>query len=128
MKSQPLSGWDFFCPFPLCWRGFRARPRERHPFDDGVFAPFDASLFSVFSSGLASVREVVCIKINKLHQCGSSRRLICNGDLKYKQIAREANVGGILYRSVRDLQPSWCWALLTPTGFAKPKPHADRQT
>lgn len=43
-------------------------------------------------------------------------------------VAREANVGCILYRSVRDLQPSWCLALLTPSGFAKPKPHAERQT
>ena len=48
-----------------------------------------------------------------------------------QQLARvvgEANVGGILYRSVRDPLPSWCLALLTPTGFAKPQPHAERQT
>jgi len=38
----------FFCPFPQCWRGFRAWPRERHPCEVGVFAPTDASLFSVF--------------------------------------------------------------------------------
>jgi hypothetical protein len=42
--------------------------------------------------------------------------------------AREADVGGILYRSVRDPQPSWCLALLTPAGFAKRKPHAETQT
>jgi hypothetical protein len=44
------------------------------------------------------------------------------------RVARQANVGGILYRSVRDPQPSWCLALLTPAGFAKPKPHAERHT
>lgn len=43
-------------------------------------------------------------------------------------IAREADVGGILYRSVRDPEPGWCLALLTPEGFAKPKPHPARQT
>lgn len=46
---------------------------------------------------------------------------------QFARVAREANVGGILYRSVRDPQPSWCLALLTPAGFAKPKPHAERQ-
>jgi hypothetical protein len=47
---------------------------------------------------------------------------------QFARVAREANVGGILYRSVRDPRPSWCLALLTPAGFAKPKPHAERQT
>ncbi len=42
--------------------------------------------------------------------------------------AREANVSGILYRSVRDTEPAWCLALLTPTGFAKSRPYAERQT
>ena len=44
------------------------------------------------------------------------------------RVAREAGIGGILYRSVRDPQPSWCLALLTPAGFAQPQPHAERQT
>ena len=47
---------------------------------------------------------------------------------QFARIAREANIGGILYRSVRDPQPAWCLALLTPTGFATAKPHAERQT
>lgn len=47
---------------------------------------------------------------------------------RFAQVAREAAVGGILYRSVRDPQPGWCLALLTPAGFAKAKPHAERQT
>ncbi|XXG30868.1 MAG: RES family NAD+ phosphorylase [Ferrovum myxofaciens] len=47
---------------------------------------------------------------------------------QFARTAREADVGGILYQSVRDPQPSWCLALLTPAGFAKPKPHAERQT
>ena len=44
------------------------------------------------------------------------------------RVAREADLGGILYRSVRDPQPAWCLALLTPAGFAKPRPEIERQT
>ena len=47
---------------------------------------------------------------------------------QFARVARDANVGGMLYRSVRDLEPSWCLALLTPAGFAKPQPHVERQT
>lgn len=47
---------------------------------------------------------------------------------QFAHVARSAKVGGILYRSVRDPQPSWCLALLTPAGFARRKPHAERQT
>lgn len=35
---------------------------------------------------------------------------------------REAAVGGIVYQSVRDPQPAWCVAVLTPGAFARPKP------
>lgn len=41
----------------------------------------------------------------------------------FARAAREAHVGGIQYPSVRDPQPAWCVALLTPQAFAKPKPH-----
>jgi hypothetical protein len=44
------------------------------------------------------------------------------------RISREAGIGGILYRSVRDPDPSWCLALLTPKGFARPRPHPHQQT
>lgn len=44
------------------------------------------------------------------------------------QMARTAQVGGIQYTSVRDRQPAWCLALLTPQGFAKPKPNPLMQT
>ena len=47
---------------------------------------------------------------------------------QFARVAREADVGGILYRSVRAPNPSWCLALLTPTGFASPKPHEEKQT
>lgn len=47
---------------------------------------------------------------------------------QFARAARDANVGGILYRSIRDPQPAWCLALLTPAGFAKPTPHRERQT
>lgn len=44
------------------------------------------------------------------------------------RVARDAALGGILYRSVRDLQLAWCLALLTPSGFAKARPEVERQT
>ena len=47
---------------------------------------------------------------------------------QFARVARQAQIGGIVYRSVRDPQPAWCLALLTPTGFAKRKPRAQRQT
>ena len=50
------------------------------------------------------------------------------GTQSFARVARQAGVGGILYRSVRDVKPSWCLALLTPSGFAKRKPNLGRQT
>lgn len=44
------------------------------------------------------------------------------------KVAREANVGGIQYQSVRDPQPGWCVALLTPQAFSKPRPRPLMQT
>jgi len=44
------------------------------------------------------------------------------------RVAREANLGGIVYRSVRDPQPAWCIALLTPRAFSRPKPYPAKQT
>jgi hypothetical protein len=37
-------------------------------------------------------------------------------------------LGAILYQSVRDPQPSWCVAVLTPNAFAKSKPEPLTQT
>ena len=42
--------------------------------------------------------------------------------------ARAANVGAIQYQSVRDPNPAWCVALLTPQAFASPKPNPLMQT
>ncbi len=44
------------------------------------------------------------------------------------KVARSAEVGGIQYTSVRDPKPAWCLVLLTPKGFAKPKPNPLMQT
>lgn len=46
----------------------------------------------------------------------------------FAQVAREANIGAIVYQSVRDPHPAWCIALLTPQAFSKPKPHPAMQT
>lgn len=45
-----------------------------------------------------------------------------SGTQAFARIVRQANVGGILYQSVRDPGEGSCLALLTPAGFAKPKP------
>lgn len=41
----------------------------------------------------------------------------------FARTARRANIGGIVYQSVRDPHPAWCMALLTPQAFSKPKPY-----
>ncbi|MBI2277562.1 MAG: RES family NAD+ phosphorylase [Dechloromonas sp.] len=50
------------------------------------------------------------------------------GTQRFARVAREAAIGGIVYRSVRDPEPAWCVALLTPTVFAKPRPRPEMQT
>lgn len=47
---------------------------------------------------------------------------------QFAKIAREANIGSILYESVRDPKPSWCVAVLTPEAFSKNKPNPNIQT
>lgn len=42
--------------------------------------------------------------------------------------AREAEVGAIVYVSVRDPEPGWCAAVLRPDAFANPKPQPGMQT
>jgi hypothetical protein len=46
----------------------------------------------------------------------------------FARVARQAEVGGIVYASVRSPTPAWCLALLTPTGFAQRKPVGNAQT
>ena len=75
-KIPTLIGWDFFCPFPQCWRGFRAWPRERHPCEVVFFAPTDASLFSVFSGGHASVLEAISFAGAGLEAVGCGWQLL----------------------------------------------------
>ena len=42
--------------------------------------------------------------------------------------ARSAGVGCIVYRSVRDPDPAWCVAALSPEVFSRPKPYPHMQT
>ena len=46
----------------------------------------------------------------------------------FARTARAAKLGGIRYQSVRDPDPAWCVALLTPQAFAKPKPNPSLQS
>ena len=43
-------------------------------------------------------------------------------------IARGIDLGGILYQSVRNPEPSWCVAILKPEAFSATKPNATMQT
>jgi hypothetical protein len=44
------------------------------------------------------------------------------------RIAREADLGALVYASVRDPSPAWCVAVLAPSGFASPRPEPGEQT
>jgi len=44
------------------------------------------------------------------------------------RIARQAEIGAMVYRSVRDPKPAWCIAVLTPDSFASASPRAQMQT
>ncbi len=50
------------------------------------------------------------------------------GTQAFARIARHANVGAIVYSSVRDSERGWCVALLDAGGFAQAKPHSGMQT
>ncbi|WP_275356743.1 RES family NAD+ phosphorylase [Methylophilus sp. YYY-1] len=42
--------------------------------------------------------------------------------------AREVKLGAIIYTSVRDPQPAWCIAVLTPQAFKENTPRPEKQT
>lgn len=46
----------------------------------------------------------------------------------FGRVAREAGIGAIVYRSVRDPEPAWCAAVLTPKAFAAKRPDGATQT
>jgi hypothetical protein len=46
----------------------------------------------------------------------------------FARVARSADLGGIVYRSVRSSDVSWCMALLTPAAFSSARPQARRET
>lgn len=47
---------------------------------------------------------------------------------RFARVARQAEVGAIVYQSVRDSDTSWCVAVLTPQAFVSRKPDALMQT
>jgi hypothetical protein len=44
------------------------------------------------------------------------------------RVARQAEIGSIVYPSARDPEPAWCIALLFPSGFARKKPEPISET
>lgn len=47
---------------------------------------------------------------------------------KFASAARSAEIGAILYKSVRDIRDSWCVAVLTPSAFVQREPESETQT
>lgn len=47
---------------------------------------------------------------------------------KFSRNARNAEIGAIIYKSVRDAIDSWCIAILNPNAFAKYEPDPQTQT
>ena len=46
----------------------------------------------------------------------------------FGRIARESGVGAIIYKSIRNPEPAWCIAVLTPSAFKQKKPDPIKQT
>ena len=46
----------------------------------------------------------------------------------FSRTAREVGLGGIIYQSVRNPEPSWCVAILAPDAFSDNKPNPIMQT
>jgi hypothetical protein len=51
-----------------------------------------------------------------------------SGTRAFARVAREANIGAIVYQSVRDPGAGWCAAILTPAAFSSKKHHPSTQT
>jgi hypothetical protein len=56
VKSQPLSGWDFFCPFPQYWRGFAPWHLEHAPAEVAAPCALPVVFLSLFSADLLSIQ------------------------------------------------------------------------
>ena len=46
----------------------------------------------------------------------------------FARTVREANIGAIVYQSVRDSEAGWCAVILTPVAFSSKKHHPSTQT
>lgn len=51
-----------------------------------------------------------------------------SGTQSIGRIARDAGIGALMYHSVRDPEPHYCTAILTPRAFAAKKPDSATQT
>lgn len=52
----------------------------------------------------------------------------CGATQAFARVARDGGIGAIVYRSVRDPEPAWCVAVLTPDAFAQPRSDSGTQT
>jgi hypothetical protein len=51
-----------------------------------------------------------------------------HGTQSIVRVVRDAGIGALMYNSVRDPEPHYCMAVLTPRAFAAKKPDAAKQT
>lgn len=75
-KIPTLIGWDFFCPFPQCWRGFRAWALDLPLVGAPVFRPDRAVFISPFSAGLLTEQVAKSFVFNGVRAVGCGFRLL----------------------------------------------------
>lgn len=65
-----LSGWDFFCPFPQCWRGSARLPLERQACAGDRPAALTARFLSLFSVRLLTAQGQISALFKGLRATG----------------------------------------------------------
>ena len=75
-KIPTLIGWDFFCPFPQCWRGFGAWALDLLIAGTPIFTPKRAVFLSPFSAGLLTGQAANSCVFNGLMPAGCGFRLL----------------------------------------------------
>ena len=75
-KIPTLIGWDFFCPIPQCWRGFRPWPLEHGPPERALPGSHSATFLSLFSAALLSIQGPKSFIYEDLRAIGLLFRLL----------------------------------------------------
>ena len=137
LKSQPLSGWDFFCPERQCWRGSGPLPCARQPHDRASSCTFSASLLAVFSVCLASAFDPVSSIHAGLRGAGCEWQLLyrrrprtkkAKKTARRRRLARECRFTPGARAPLSGLSTQWATgsASIVPAPFPTYRPTARR--